>query len=159
PGSSWRSPRCAGCARRARSRRPPSARREPRPARAAAGRAARRPRGRQRPRAVGARPARAALARPAAIEDHRLPMRAILVERLGGPDVLQVREVDRPEPGPGETLVQVARAGINYTDLGRRTHGWKIPPTPLPVVPGWEVAGRRVGDSARVVGLLTTGMG
>lgn len=79
-------------------------------------------------------------------------MRAIVVEALGGQEVLQVREVDRPSAGTGEVLIQVNPAGINYSDIARRRNGWKNPPQPLPVIPGFEVVGRRVerrGSSAR----------
>lgn len=86
-------------------------------------------------------------------------MRAIVVESLGGPEVLKIREVPRPSPVVGETLIQVSRAGVNYTDLGRRERGWRFSARTLPIVPGLEVAGRRVGDGVRVVGLLPTGIG
>jgi NADPH2:quinone reductase len=86
-------------------------------------------------------------------------MRAIVVESFGGPEVLKIREVPRPSAMVGETLVQVTRAGVNYTDLGRRERGWRFSPQPLPITPGLEVAWRRVSDGARVVGLLPTGVG
>ena len=86
-------------------------------------------------------------------------MRAIVVQSLGGPEVLKITEVPRPSPGKGETLVQVSRAGVNYTDLGRRERGWRFPAQELPIIPGLEVAGRRVSDGVRVVGLLPTGIG
>jgi NADPH2:quinone reductase len=86
-------------------------------------------------------------------------MRAVVVESLGGPEVLNVREAPRPSPAAGQTLIEVHRAGVNYTDLGRREHGWRFPPQPLPVIPGWEIAGRRISDGVRVIGLLTTGIG
>jgi NADPH2:quinone reductase len=63
-------------------------------------------------------------------------MRAIVVEALGGPEVLQVHEVDRPSARPDEVLIQVDRAGINYSDIGRRRNGWQNPPQTLPVIPG-----------------------
>ena len=86
-------------------------------------------------------------------------MRAVVVESLGGPEVLKVREVARPLPVVGETLIRVSRAGVNYTDLGRRERGWRFPAQPLPIIPGLEVAGRRVSDGVRVVGLLPAGIG
>jgi hypothetical protein len=81
-------------------------------------------------------------------------VRAIVVGALGGPEVLQVlqvREVDRPSADPGETLIQVDRAGVNFSDIGRRRNGWNNPTQPLPVIPGFEVVGRRVSDGARVM--------
>lgn len=86
-------------------------------------------------------------------------MRAIVVEALGGPEVLQVRDAERPSAGRGETLIQVDRAGINYSDIGRRRNGWNNPAQPLPVIPGFEVVGRRVSDGARVLGVTTRGSG
>ena len=86
-------------------------------------------------------------------------MRAIVVGALGGPEVLQVREVDRPSADPGETLIQVDRAGVNFSDIGRRRNGWNNPTQPLPVIPGFEVVGRRVSDGARVLGVTTGGSG
>lgn len=76
-------------------------------------------------------------------------MRAIVVGALEGPDVLQVREVDRPSADSGETLIQVDRAGVNFADIGRRRDGWSKPSQPLPVIPGFEVVRRRVSDGAR----------
>ena len=86
-------------------------------------------------------------------------MRAVVVESLGGPEVLKIRAARRPSPVVGETLVQVSRAGVNYTDLVRRERGWRFSAQPLPIIPGLEVAGRRVSDGVRVVGLLPTGIG
>lgn len=86
-------------------------------------------------------------------------MRAIVVEALGGPAVLQVREVGRPVARPGEAVVQVDRAGVNFSDIGRRRSGWSNPPQPLPVIPGFEVVGRRAVDGVRVLGVSTRGSG
>jgi NADPH2:quinone reductase len=86
-------------------------------------------------------------------------MRAIQCVELGGPEVLQVREVPRPVAGPEETLIAVARAGINFSDVGRRGNGWNHPKRELPVIPGFEVVGTRVSDGARVVGMTTEGAG
>lgn len=67
-------------------------------------------------------------------------VRAIVVERLGGPEVLQVREWPAPQAGPGELLVDISVAGVNFMDTGARTHG----PAGggVPFVPGVEAAGR-----------------
>ena len=86
-------------------------------------------------------------------------MRAIVVEALGGPEVLQVREVDRPSAGLDTTLIRVDRAGVNFSDIERRRNGWNNPTQPLPVTPGFEVVGRRVSDGARVIGVTTDGSG
>ena len=48
-------------------------------------------------------------------------MKAIWFERLGGPDVLEVRDVLDPVPGDGEVLVNVEAVGVNYRDVYERT--------------------------------------
>ncbi len=47
-------------------------------------------------------------------------MRVVVGERLGGPDVLRVTEQQAPRPGPGQVLVDVAAAGVNYMDIYQR---------------------------------------
>ena len=65
-------------------------------------------------------------------------MRAVVVERTGGPEVLTVREGDPPRPAAGEVLVDVAAAGVNFIDVYHRTGAY---PQQLPVVLGSEGAG------------------
>jgi hypothetical protein len=48
---------------------------------------------------------------------HNLAMRVAWRDRYGGPDVVSVREIDKPEPGPGEVLVRVKAASVNRADL------------------------------------------
>ncbi|MFB7493358.1 quinone oxidoreductase [Streptomyces sp. NPDC056161] len=67
-------------------------------------------------------------------------MRAVVVEELGGPEVLRVKEWPDPEPGPGELLVDIEFAGINFMDTGSRV-GFGLPHG-VPFVPGVEGAGR-----------------
>jgi NADPH2:quinone reductase len=67
-------------------------------------------------------------------------MRAIVVRRTGGPEVLEAAEVPDPQPGPGQLLVDVAAAGVNFMDIYQREG--RPPYTPaLPYVPGAEGAG------------------
>jgi NADPH2:quinone reductase len=66
-------------------------------------------------------------------------VRAIRMERTGGPEVLDVVDVEESEPGQGELLVEVAAAGVNYIDTYQRSG---IYPVPLPYTPGLEGAGR-----------------
>jgi NADPH2:quinone reductase len=71
-------------------------------------------------------------------------MRALEIMEYGGPEVLQVREVEKPEPGEGEVLVKTAYAGVNFTDIYRRRGDYKgsvTYPTPLPYRLGVEGGG------------------
>ena len=72
-------------------------------------------------------------------------MKAIRVEATGGPDRLMLRDVETPSPGPGEALVRVAFAGVNFIDVYHRTGLYS---RDLPFTPGMEGAGRveAVGD-------------
>ncbi|MEV4539652.1 zinc-binding dehydrogenase [Asanoa sp. NPDC049518] len=84
-------------------------------------------------------------------------MRAVQCVRFGGPEVLRLESVPDPVAGPGQLLVEVSAAGVNFADTGRiaGTYG---PALDLPFVPGTEVAGR-VGDGRRVVALSFGGGG
>ncbi len=91
-------------------------------------------------------------------------MRAIQISEFGGPEVLKLLELPDPEPGPGELLIRVSRAGINFADTHTRTNSYVRKAT-LPLVPGGEVAGTVVAappdsglsEGQRVVAL--TGVG
>ncbi|MFI2436714.1 NADP-dependent oxidoreductase [Streptomyces sp. NPDC018693] len=65
-------------------------------------------------------------------------MRAISQDVLGGPEVLKVVEVDRPEPGISEVLVRVHAAGVNPTDYWHRQTGGLYD---RPIRLGWDVSG------------------
>ncbi|MGA8659556.1 MAG: quinone oxidoreductase [Chthoniobacterales bacterium] len=74
-------------------------------------------------------------------------MKAIRLHSQGGPEVLQFEDVPLPELKPGEALVRVNAAGVNFLDVYQRTGLYKIP---LPFTPGMEGAGtieRVSGDS------------
>ncbi|WP_432497766.1 NAD(P)H-quinone oxidoreductase [Kineococcus auxinigenes] len=68
-------------------------------------------------------------------------MRAVTVSEPGGPEVLVVREVPDPRPGPGEVVVEVAAAGVNRADVVQRLGRYPSPPG-APENPGLEVSGR-----------------
>ncbi|TAK79960.1 MAG: NADPH:quinone oxidoreductase family protein [Betaproteobacteria bacterium] len=67
-------------------------------------------------------------------------MKAIQIQRFGGPEVLELAEVERPAPGPGEVLIRVAGAGVNFADLNQRA-GKYLFPQKLPLIPGFEASG------------------
>src|SRR6185312_4736384 len=83
-------------------------------------------------------------------------MRAIQMTEFGGPEVLQLAELPQPEPGPGEVLIRVTRAGLNFADTHTRTNSYVRKAT-LPLVPGGEVAGVLEDTGERVVALVGTG--
>lgn len=66
-------------------------------------------------------------------------MRAIVATELGEPEVLRLAEVERPSPGPGQVLVRVYAAGVNFSDTERRRGVYRRPD--LPWIPGTEGAG------------------
>ncbi|MCZ4121912.1 NADP-dependent oxidoreductase [Streptomyces sp. H39-S7] len=65
-------------------------------------------------------------------------MRAIGQDGFGGPEVLKVVEVERPEPGPAEVLVRVHAAGVNPTDSWHRATGGLAG---IAIRLGWDVSG------------------
>jgi len=67
-------------------------------------------------------------------------MRAVVITKHGGPEVLEVQQRPDPRPGRGEVLVDVRAAGINFADLMARLGFYPDAPKP-PCVVGYEVAG------------------
>ena len=78
-------------------------------------------------------------------------MQAVRLHAPGGPDALQVETVPVPRPGPGEALVRLEYAGVNFIDVYKRTG---LYPVPLPATLGEEGAGTvaAVGDGVAEVG-------
>ena len=75
-------------------------------------------------------------------------MRAIVFERNGGPEVLEVKDVPAPEQGPDEVLIDVEAVGVNYRDVyERRGGGYGSPP---PAIIGVEGAGQIHDTGERV---------
>lgn len=74
-------------------------------------------------------------------------MRAIVIDRPGGPEVLVERQVPDPTPAAHQVLIRVAAAGVNRADVGQR-RGSYPPPAGAPDWPGMEVSGTiaEVGD-------------
>src|SRR5436189_5787586 len=65
-------------------------------------------------------------------------MKAIRVHTPGGPEALRYEEIERPAPGPGQVLVKVEAAGVNFIDVYQRTGQYKVPG---PFTLGQEAAG------------------
>ncbi|WP_148415263.1 NADPH:quinone reductase [Haloferax sp. KTX1] len=77
-------------------------------------------------------------------------MRAVRFHDHGGRDVLQVDDIDTPEPAAGEVLVEVAAAGVNPVDTYFRTGAYQ--PFAMPMIPGVDVAGTVAAVGADVTG-------
>ena len=78
-------------------------------------------------------------------------MKAIRVEKQGGPEVLKLEEVAPLEaPGPGQAVVRIITAGVNFVDVGQRRGTY---PRQVPFTPGLEGAGvvESVGEGVRNV--------
>src|SRR6195256_2000583 len=65
-------------------------------------------------------------------------MKAVRVHTPGGPDALRLDDVPEPTPGPGQAVVKIAAAGVNFIDVYFRTGAYKAP---LPLTVGLEGAG------------------
>ncbi|MDQ0756879.1 quinone oxidoreductase [Arthrobacter sp. B3I4] len=63
---------------------------------------------------------------------------AIVARQSGGPEVLELAEVDRPVPGPGQLLIKVAAIGVNFIDTYKRSGVYKVQ---YPFIPGSEASG------------------
>jgi NADPH2:quinone reductase len=92
--------------------------------------------------------------------------KAIRIREPGGPEVLGVGEIDLPEPGPSQVLVEVAAAGLNRADCLQRRGFYPAPPGVPADVPGLEFAGviESVGEAVsawkpgdRVMGIVGGG--
>lgn len=75
-------------------------------------------------------------------------MRAIRIHSAGGPDVLRLEDVDAPTPGPGELLIEVEAAGLNFIEVYQRAGQYTMD---MPVTLGAEAAGvvRALGEGVR----------
>ena len=78
-------------------------------------------------------------------------MRAVVITRPGGPEVLELREVDQPAAGAGEVLVRVRTTALNRADLMQREGRYPPPPGAPADIPGLEFAGEvaALGPGAR----------
>jgi NADPH2:quinone reductase len=80
-------------------------------------------------------------------------MRAIQINRTGGPEVLELVELPVPKPGSGQVLVKIEAAGVNFIDTYLREGRY---PAALPFIPGQEAAGT-VAEVGRDVGGFRVG--
>ena len=78
------------------------------------------------------------------------------MREFGGPEVLELVELERPVPADGEVLIEVDAAGLNFADTHTRENAY-VAKAELPLVPGSEVVGRRADTGERVVALCGTG--
>ncbi len=76
-------------------------------------------------------------------------MKAIVIHSHGGPDVLKFEDIQEPNAGPGEILVKVAAAGVNFIDTYQREGLYKLA---LPFTPGLEGSGTVVAIGEGVTG-------
>jgi acryloyl-coenzyme A reductase len=79
-------------------------------------------------------------------------MKAVVIDTFGGPEVLQVREVPRPEPGPDEALLRIRCCGVCHLDLILRS-GMRSRVKP-PRILGHELAGEIVEFGSNVKDLV-----
>jgi len=77
-------------------------------------------------------------------------MKAIQITQTGGPEVMRIREVPTPVPGPGEVLIRVAASGVNFIDIYVREGRYA---NPVPFIPGQEASGTiaAVGEGVKSV--------
>jgi NADPH2:quinone reductase len=88
-------------------------------------------------------------------------MRAIFAARPGGPEVLELREVARPQAGEGQVLIRVEAAGVNRPDVLQR-QGFYAPPPGAGDILGLEIAGevveRGAGANRHALGARVTAL-
>ena len=93
-------------------------------------------------------------------------MKAVVITRFGGPEVLEIQDVPVPQPGPEEILVHVRGTALNRADLLQRQGRYAAPPGTPQNIPGLEFAGEvaELGTNAhrwhkgdRVMGIIGGG--
>jgi NADPH2:quinone reductase len=79
-------------------------------------------------------------------------LKAIQIDRVGGPEVLQLKDVAIGEPGPGQARVRIAAVGVNFVEICQRSGRY---PAKLPFIPGSEASGvvEAVGEGVSDVAL------
>jgi NADPH:quinone reductase len=82
-------------------------------------------------------------------------VKAIQITEFGGPEAMDLVELDDPQPGQGETVVEITRAGVNFADT-HATRDEYLAAQHLPLIPGVEFVGR-TPEGKRVVGVAGSG--
>ncbi len=83
-------------------------------------------------------------------------MKAVVVARVGGPEVLEIRDMPEPIAQPGEVIVRVEAVGVNFADTMSTRGVYKSTPPP-PFISGSEFAGVVEGSNERVMGYAQYG--
>ncbi|WP_413309728.1 NADPH:quinone oxidoreductase family protein [Bacillus sp. 1P10SD] len=92
-------------------------------------------------------------------------MKAVQLNEYGGPEVLNLVDIEKPVPKGHEVLIEIKAIGVNYADTARR-EGQYVVKTPLPFIPGAEIAGivaevgekvTKVKPGTRIVTLIESG--
>ena len=78
-------------------------------------------------------------------------MKAIVITRFGGPEVLEVSDMPEPVPSLGQEVVKVEAGGLNFADVMTAKGGYPGTPKP-PLIAGREFSGQRQSDGQRVMG-------
>ena len=93
-------------------------------------------------------------------------MKAVVITRFGGPEVLEIQDVPAPQPGPDEVLVRVRGSALNRADLLQRLGRYAAPAGTPQNIPGLEFAGevaalgtnaQRWREGDRVMGIVAGG--
>ncbi|MDQ1145586.1 NADPH:quinone reductase-like Zn-dependent oxidoreductase [Bacillus sp. SORGH_AS 510] len=92
-------------------------------------------------------------------------MKAVQLKEYGGPEVLNLVNIEKPVPTGHDVLIDIMAIGVNYADTARR-EGQYVVKTPLPFIPGAEIAGivaevgekvTKVKPGTRIVTLIESG--
>lgn len=83
-------------------------------------------------------------------------MKALVISRFGGPEVIESREMPEPAAGNGHEIVRVQAAGLNFADVMTAKGGYPGTPKP-PLIAGREFCGIRQSDGKRVMGYAQWG--
>jgi NADPH2:quinone reductase len=83
-------------------------------------------------------------------------MKALVIPRFDVPEVLELRDVPDPLPGPGEELVKIEAAGVNFADIMTAQGGYPTAPPP-PLIAGREFAGKVESTGTGVMGYTQMG--